>query len=40
MDWNTCIKEGSAIRTETDKKKIELLLNASKRKINFVNLIK
>ncbi|HIH25908.1 hypothetical protein J4476_05160 [Candidatus Woesearchaeota archaeon] len=37
MDWNTCIKEGSAIRTETDKKKIELLLNASKRKINFVN---
>jgi len=37
MEWNDCLKDGSVIKSEADKEKIQLLINASKRKIKFTN---
>ena len=37
MEWKDCIKEGSVTKIDIDNKKINSLINAAKRKIDFVN---
>ena len=38
MEWKDCIKDGSVTKSYVEDKKINLLINASKRKIDFVNI--
>ena len=39
MEWKDCIKDGSVTKSYVEDKKINLLINASKRKIDLLIFI-